>query len=146
MYWVLNPVHRLLISYMWVINILYIGSLYPVFMQLICWISIVYVFIHHLPSGDRPVIGDRCGDRLRTTCHHALNSDEQGCSWLPVIGDRGKCEKLLCISALPASFFSPSLAHIRTHEYNNVSLPLIPLSFSSVVEKHVLQHRYDSAS
>ncbi|EEX44434.1 hypothetical protein BACFIN_07888 [Bacteroides finegoldii DSM 17565] len=36
------------------------------------------VFIHHLPSGDRPVIGDRCGDRFRTTCHHASNSDEQG--------------------------------------------------------------------
>nr|DAW73064.1 MAG TPA: hypothetical protein [Caudoviricetes sp.] len=35
---------------------------------------------HHLPSGDRRVIGDRCGDRLRTTCHHALNPDEQGCS------------------------------------------------------------------
>ncbi|WP_270541942.1 hypothetical protein [Bacteroides zhangwenhongii] len=56
------------------------------------------LFAHHLPSGDRRVIGDRCGDRLLATCHHALNSDEQGRSRLPVIGDRGKCEKYLCIS------------------------------------------------
>ena len=83
----------------------------------------LYFFTYHQPSGDRRVIGDRCGDRLLSTYHHALNPDEQGCSWLPVIGDRGKCEKLLCISVLPASFFFSLRTHIRTHEYNNVSFP-----------------------
>ena len=33
---------------------------------------------HHLSFGDRRVIGDRCGDRLLATYHHALNPDEQG--------------------------------------------------------------------
>ena len=83
----------------------------------------LYFFTYHQPSGDRRVIGDRCGDRLRTTYHHALNPDEQGCSWLPVIGDRGKGEKLLCVFVLPASFFFSLRTHIRTHEYNNVSFP-----------------------
>ena len=85
------------------------------------------LFAHHLPSGDRRVIGDRCGDRLLATCHHALNPDEQGRLWLQVIGDRGKCEKLLCVSALPASFLFPSRTHIRAHEYNNV--PFLPAFF-----------------
>ena len=93
------------------------------------------LFTHHLPSGDRRVIGDRCGDRLTATYHHALNPDEQGRLWLQVIGDRGKCEKLLCVSVLPASFFFSLRAHIRTHEYNNVSFPSLPLSFSPAVEK-----------
>lgn len=84
-------------------------------------------FTHHLLSGDRRVIGDRCGDRLTATYHHALNPDEQGRSWFPVIGDRGKCEKLLCISVLPASLFFSLRAHIRTHEYNNV--PFLPAFF-----------------
>ena len=48
------------------------------------------LFTHHLPSGDRRVIGDRCGDRLRTTCHHALNPDEQGRLWLQVIEESAK--------------------------------------------------------
>ena len=59
----------------------------------------LYFFTYHQPSGDRRVIGDRCGDRLLATYHHSLNPDEQGRSRLPVIGDRGKCEKYLCISS-----------------------------------------------
>ena len=95
---------------------------------------------HHLPSGDRRVIGDRCGDRLTATYHHALNPDEQGRSWFPVIGDRGKCEKLLCISVLPASFFFYLRAHIRTREYNNV--PFLPAFFPapSILLKKMPRH------
>ena len=87
--------------------------------------------LHRLPSGDRRVIGDRCGDRLRTTYHHALTPDEQGCSWFPVIGDRGKCEKLLCVSALPASFFFPS----HTHTYARMNI-IMCLSFQPFSPPH----------
>ena len=103
------------------------------------------LFTHHLPSGDRRVIGDRCGDRLTATYHHALNPDEQGRLWLQVIGDRGKCEKLLCVSVLPASFFFSLRAHIRMHEYNNV--PFLPAFFPPhpFLKKNVPSLRYVSA-